>query len=95
MAEVLSQSQIDALFNSVSNSSDTESSIKNIEEKISMIVSTKESMPEFSKELKEHTKNMHRDILGLSMAIVENDSNNLKNIIQNKENAIPALSKYL
>ena len=69
--------------------------IKNIEEKISMIVSTKESMPEFSKELKEHTKNMHRDILGLSMAIVENDSNNLKNIIQNKDNAIPALSKYL
>ena len=69
--------------------------IKNIEEKISMILSVKESMPEFSKDLKEHTKNMHRDILSLSMAIVENDSNNLKNIIQNKEYVVPALSKYL
>lgn len=69
--------------------------IENIEEKVLTILSVKDSMNAFSKELKEHTRGMHRDILGLSMAIIENDSNNLKNIIKNKEYVIPTLSKYL
>jgi len=69
--------------------------IENIEEKVLTILSVKDSMNAFSKELKEHTRGMHRDILSLSMAIIENDSNNLKNIIKNKEYVIPTLSKYL